>query len=94
MSSIVEEEETQIEIQEQQDDEFDELEQEPGEVGWLEKHGRKVNKARANGKNKTKEVAHFNCNYCRKVFVGPSLHLKSSHLKICLIGKRNGLLLL
>ena len=49
MSSIVEEEETQIEIQVQQDDELDELEQEPGEVGWLEKHGRKVNKARANG---------------------------------------------
>ncbi len=97
MCSIFDEEETQIEIHVEHDDKLNdklevdegfELEQEPEEVGWLERHGKKVNKARANGKNKNKVVAHYNCNYCRKSFVGPSassfkIHLKSSHKNKC-----------
>ena len=96
MSSIVpivieeEPDRIQIQVEQDQDDELDELEQEleeVEEVGWVEKHGKKVNKARANGKNKNKVVAHYNCNYCQKSFVGPSassfrIHLKGSQPRI------------
>ena len=66
-------------------DENDELQ----EVGTAyARHCSKTIKAAKKGKNVGKEVIHFNCNYCKGIFQGPSsstflVHLRQKHPKSC-----------
>ena len=58
------------------------------EQSWLDKHSTKEKKPRLQGKHKGMPVIHFKCNYCPKVYVGPSPttfkgHLIEKHSKMC-----------
>ena len=50
------------------------------EQSWLDKHSTKEKKPRLQGKHKGMPVIHFKCNYCPKVYVGPSPTTFKGHL--------------